>query len=140
MNYIKKFENFKFLDIKEIILNIKDLLIDIEDVGLDYQIYPTNDIKLKMISLKFQNLLDEKENDSRVDPLEIEIFNIEYDENVDVIINTIKKIKSYLNYLNLEITISVSYLSNERSYMDIEGLKEELTSSYIDTINILIHT
>lgn len=138
MKHIKKFEKFKFLDIKEIIFNLEEILINLKDINLDYEIYPTNDIKLKMISLKLQNLLDDIENDKRIEPLKIEISKIKYNKNVDIIINSIQRINHYLNDIGLRIVISITYLNDERSYVDLEGLEEELISSYIDKITILV--
>lgn len=57
---IKKYKQFNesnsFKDTKEIIETIKDICLELEDDGLEYSIFPNDDIRIKILGLKLSEL------------------------------------------------------------------------------------
>lgn len=50
-NLIKFNESSKFFEIKSLVDNLKDMLVELNDANISYQIEPSNEIKVKFVSL-----------------------------------------------------------------------------------------
>jgi hypothetical protein len=133
MKYINEYKSFGFLNLKEIIANLNEILIDLSDVGIKYYISPNNDIKIKMLSLYLNKLL------TKAPTFQIEIFfNSSNNTKQECVIETIERIKYYIESIDLKVYISLKHISGENAFIEIEDLEFELDTSLSDYIKIII--
>jgi len=141
MKYLKKFENYNFIQVKELIDSLKDLSLELSDNNVHFNIQPKNDILIKILTLDYKNLLD---NDTKVKVPDfcMTIYINKELKNKKGLFETpewfkefLYRLESTMDMYNFNCQYSVSYIGGDVSYFNnLEEIFE--LNDLIDTIKV----
>lgn len=117
MKYLSSFsESNKFFQMKDIIDDIRDIAAELEDIGFMVKIEPSNDIRIKIASLRTNRT-----------PFNIEVIKYQGSSfrktfNIAEVEEVFERIIEYVTSNGIKCDLSVSHPSNEdrsRKFMNV---------------------
>ena len=136
MKYLKRFNESRFQEFRELISNIKDLSLEFEDNDCQCKIFPDDEIKLNILSLKSRGHLGsitqpfylEIDIDRRIileDTIITEWGNKKFVSRFpDWFIENCKEIESYMISEGFKTLPSIKYTSGWKELDSIDELSE----------------
>jgi hypothetical protein len=107
-NLIKFNESSKFFEIKSLVDNLKDMLVELNDANISYQIEPSNEIRVKFVSLGKDGYFY------------VFLKNLESKkDSYNLIIENIKMIIDYMDGNGFETTLTAKYSMNKDTYTGV---------------------
>lgn len=131
MRYLRKFNESRYYDLKNIIDNLKDICLDFVDNNCNYQIEPSNDIRIKVMALQGKGEVFQDINMPFYIDIDIDRRIIKQDEKrtgfgpfPEWFIETCKRIEDYMNSEGYKTLVSVRYPTDWVN-LDIDELEEQ---------------
>jgi hypothetical protein len=127
MKYLQKFENYNFIEVKELINSLSDLCLELSDNNIEYEIYPSNDILIKILTFDYKNLLD-KDTKVKIPDFFLSIYvekKLKNDTTYkDWFIDFLYKLEGMMELYKFECLYSVRYIGGD--IMNLDSLEELL--------------
>lgn len=133
MKHLKSYKLFesRFVELKEVISTIKDICQEFEDNNCNYQIEPSNDIRIKVMALQGKGEVFQDINMPFYIDIDIDRRIIKQDEKrsgfgtfPEWFIETCRRIEDYMLSEGFKTLVSVRY-PTEWINLDIDELEEE---------------
>ena len=131
MRYLRKFNESRYYDLKNIIDNLKDICLDFVDNNCNYHIEPSNDIRIKVMALQGKGEVFQDINMPFYIDIDIDRRIIKQDEKrtgfgpfPEWFIETCKRIEDYMNSEGYKTLVSVRYPTDWVN-LDIDELEEQ---------------
>jgi hypothetical protein len=131
MRYLRKFNESRYDDVKNIIDNLKDICLDFVDNNCNYHIEPSNDIRIKVMALQGKGDVFQGINMPFYIDIDVDRRIIKQDEKrtgfgpfPEWFIETCKRIEDYMNSEGYNTLVSVRYPTDWVN-LDIDELEEQ---------------
>ena len=121
-----------FLQLKEVIENIKDILIELDDNDVSYKIYPNDDLRIKVLSLRMMGFMGGVIDSNFYIEITLEKTNFE-DFKESWLYYTLKHLENYIKSLDIyERELRTQYVLIKNFN---KGIKEFNTIDKVDIGN-----
>lgn len=131
MKYIKLykfFENINFFDLKNIVNDLHDICIELEDLGIEYKIFPDNEIRVKILlnNIKYNIPIVDKERINL--SLVFDLFNNLSDkkENLDWLTEFIERVSEFGKINNFKPKLQICDLMDS-NYLNLKVISDDLS-------------
>lgn len=119
MKHIKKFNEVNYyLDLSESIRVLHDICYELKDEGIDYNIQPDNEIKVKMLSMVLNNKIEKRDIDFylEIDTVNEKLINSEW------FIETLQRVEDYMSDIGFNTQYSANYYSGKIIKKDVKSI------------------